>query len=90
MIEGYHLCVGGGWGAEQGVGRRLVDALPFDDILPAVERLLAFYLADRSHSGESFAAFVRKRTLEDLRAVAEPPSALDTKPVPPVLKLQSA
>ena len=31
MVEGYHLFVGGGWGAEQGIGRRLIDSLPFDD-----------------------------------------------------------
>src|SRR5439155_595018 len=47
MVEGYHLCVGGGYGAEQGVGRRLIDSMPFDTIPPAVERLLRDYLARR-------------------------------------------
>ncbi len=45
MVEGYHLCVGGGWGAEQGIGRQVVEALPFDAVPPAVERLLVDYRA---------------------------------------------
>ncbi|MGE5408878.1 MAG: hypothetical protein ACM3NV_09710, partial [Syntrophothermus sp.] len=77
MVEGYHLCVGGGWGAEQGIGRRLLDALPFDEIPPIVERLLLHYLAFRDGPEESFAAFVRRRSLEELRAVvARQPAAV--------------
>jgi ferredoxin-nitrite reductase len=71
MVEGYHLCVGGGWGAEQGVGRRLLDSLPFDAIPPIVERLLQHYLDGREGPGESFAAFARRRSIEALRAVVE-------------------
>ena len=48
MVEGYHLCVGGGWGAERGIGRRLLDAVPFDEVPPVVERLLRHYLDGRS------------------------------------------
>jgi ferredoxin-nitrite reductase len=71
MVEGYHLCVGGGWGAEQGIGRRVLDAVPFDDLPPAVERLLRDYLKRRSGPEESFAEFTRRQPVEDLRAVAE-------------------
>jgi len=85
MVEGYHLCVGGGWGAEQGVGRRVLDSLPFDEIPPAVERLLRHYLARRESSTQSFSSFVRRQTLEDLRGVAE-----GSEPVAPALSLQTA
>lgn len=76
LVEGYHLCVGGGYGAEQGIGRRLFDAMPFDAIPPAVERLLRAYLAQRLPN-ESFASFTRRQSLEALRAVGGPP-VLDT------------
>ena len=72
MVEGYHLCVGGGWGAEQGVGRRLLESLPFDEIPPIVERLLGHYLDAREGPDESFAAFARRRGVDALRAVADP------------------
>jgi ferredoxin-nitrite reductase len=69
MVEGYHLCVGGGWGLEQGIGRRLLESLPFDEIPPIVERLLLQYLDSREGPEESFAAFVRRHTIEDLRSI---------------------
>ena len=71
MVEGYHLCVGGGYGADQGVGRRLLDSLAFEDIPPIVERLLQHYLDHREGPGESFATFARRHPVEDLRAVVE-------------------
>lgn len=70
MVEGYHLFVGGGWGPEQGAGRRLLDSLPFEKIPPVVGRLIAHYLAARTGPDESFAAFARRHDVEDLRAVA--------------------
>jgi ferredoxin-nitrite reductase len=69
MVEGYHLCVGGGWGLEQGIGRRLLESLPFDEIPPIVERLLLQYLDSREGPEESFAAFVRRHSIEDLRSI---------------------
>lgn len=70
MVEGYHLCVGGGWGADQGIGRRLIDALPFDQVPTAVEGLLRHYLDRRRDADESFASFARGQTVETLRAAA--------------------
>jgi len=69
MVDGYHLCVGGGWGAEQGAGRRLFDSLAFEKIPPMLERLLEHYLAQRTGPDESFAAFARRQDDEVLRAV---------------------
>ena len=82
MVEGYHLCVGGGYGAEQGVGRRLIDSMPFDAIPPAVERLLRS-LPGRPRRGPTSRSppFARRHDLEALRAVAEP--SADLAPHPP-------
>jgi ferredoxin-nitrite reductase len=71
MVEGYHICVGGGWGADREVGRRLLDSVPFDEIPPIIERLLLHYLAHRETSEESFAGFARRHSIEELRAVIE-------------------
>ncbi len=69
MVDGYHLCVGGGWGVEQGAGRRLLDSLPFEKIPPILERLLGYYLTQRTDAEESFAAFARRHEVDELRAV---------------------
>ena len=90
MIEGYHLCVGGSYGVDRGIGRRLIDAMPFDAIPPAVERLLRHYLAERRAADEPFASFVRRLSLDTLRAIAEPPQAATSGSVVPSLTLQPA
>ena len=69
-VAGYHLCVGGGWGEARAIGRRIVDALPFDQVPPAVERLLRHYLAHRRAPEEPFAVFARRQNLETLRGIA--------------------
>ena len=67
MVEGYHLCVGGGYADLQGIGRMLFESLPFQEIPPKVERLLSFYLEQRSSPGEPFAEFTRRHEIEELR-----------------------
>jgi ferredoxin-nitrite reductase len=69
LVEGYHLCVGGGWGAEQGTGRRLLDSLPVEKIPPIIERLIGHYLANRAGPDESFALFARRHEVEALRSI---------------------
>ncbi len=70
LVEGYHLCVGGGWGEDRAIGHRLLDSLPFESVPPTVERLLQHYLDQRSSPDESFAAFARRTGVEELRNVA--------------------
>jgi len=66
-VEGYHLCVGGGFADLQAIGRVLFESLPFDEVPPTVERLLCFYLDRRFGPSESFAEFTRRFELEELR-----------------------
>jgi len=66
-VEGYHLCVGGGYADRQGIGRALFESLPFDEIPPTVGRLIGFYLDNRFGPEEPFATFARRFEVEDLR-----------------------
>lgn len=67
MVEGYHLCVGGGYADQQGIARTLFESIPFDEVPQTVERLLRFYLDARFGSVESFASFTRRFEIEELR-----------------------
>lgn len=70
MVDGYHLYVGGGWGAEQSIGRPLIESLPFEEVSETIERLLRHYLDSRESGEEPFAAFVRRQSTEELQAMA--------------------
>jgi ferredoxin-nitrite reductase len=69
-VDGYHLYVGGGVEQERGLGRELARNVPFADVPPIIERLLAGYL-DRREGGESFIAFARRHGMAELRDLAE-------------------
>jgi ferredoxin-nitrite reductase len=63
--EGYHLMVGGGSGAEAGLGREIARDIPAE-VLPArLETLLRGYL-ERREPGESFHAFANRHSVEEL------------------------
>src|SRR5688572_3922678 len=53
MVEGYHVYVGGGCGADQGLGREIARDVPADDAGPLVERMMRAYLEHRTDTGES-------------------------------------
>ncbi len=67
IVEGYHLCVGGGYADQQAIGRVLFESLPFDEVPPTIERLLCFYVDRRFGRSESFADFTRRFEIEELR-----------------------
>jgi ferredoxin-nitrite reductase len=67
LVEGYHVCVGGGYADQQGIGRVLFESLPFEEVPAAVERLLSFYLDQRFGPQEPFASFVRRFAIDELR-----------------------
>jgi ferredoxin-nitrite reductase len=75
MVEGYHLHVGGGWADQQGIARELRAAVPFEELPPLVERLVAAYLELRTSREESFADFVRQRELPELQEYLAAPAA---------------
>jgi ferredoxin-nitrite reductase len=70
-VEGFHVVVGGGYGAEAAIGRELWRDIRTEDCPSAVERLLRVYLDHRTGESETFQAFVRRHPIEHLRHLAE-------------------
>ena len=66
--EAYHVCVGGGFGANRAVGRQMFQAVPFEKLKPLVERMLAVYLEKRN-AGESFQNFTARHDLNSIQAI---------------------
>ncbi len=67
-VEGYHLHVGGGCGADRGLAREVLRDVRADELPAVVERLLAAYLAQRASPAEPFHVFARRHTVEQLRS----------------------
>jgi ferredoxin-nitrite reductase len=71
MVEGYHVFVGGGYGAEQGIGREVYRNVTATDLGPTVERMLRAYLESRTEESETFLAFCRRHETQQLKEVFE-------------------
>jgi ferredoxin-nitrite reductase len=72
MVEGYHVFVGGGYGEHREIGRQLAASVAFNDIPPLIEHLLSAWQNQRSHSDETFRAWVRGKSLEQLQTFIHP------------------
>ncbi len=64
-IEGYHIAVGGGSGAELRLGREVYRSIPADEVPQRIEAMLRVYLAQR-RSGETFFAFTSRHGVDEL------------------------
>jgi ferredoxin-nitrite reductase len=71
QVEGYHLHVGGGFGAQGAIGRLLRSDLRASDAPKAVEALLRAWMAHRIDASESFQAFTARHDIETLKQLAE-------------------
>lgn len=65
-VDGYHVFVGGGFGANRALGRQLFSGVPHDELLALVERMLAVYLSERT-PGERFQDFTVRHELRQLQ-----------------------
>jgi len=63
--EGYHLVIGGGSGAEAGLGREITRDISAEALPGRLETLLRGYLEQRA-AGESFHAFANRHSVEEL------------------------
>jgi ferredoxin-nitrite reductase len=70
-IEGFHIVVGGGTGANARIGREVFRDIPKRKCPGAVEMLLAAYLSNRSETAESFQFFANRFEPDMLRSLAE-------------------
>ncbi|HUA55582.1 MAG TPA: NirA family protein [Candidatus Sulfotelmatobacter sp.] len=64
-VEGYHVMVGGGAGAERTMAREIYKSVPADAAPAKLEAMLRAYLAHR-RDGESFHAFVNRHEIDAL------------------------
>ncbi len=70
-VEGYHIYVGGGAGAERSLGRELWPGVPFAEVPGRVEALLRAYLDHRLGPAETFHAFAKRWDVAALRQLCE-------------------
>ena len=68
--EGYQVVVGGGSDQDCGLARELIPAIPFDDLVPAMERLFSTY-CERRQSKESFLNFSRRHSIAELQSFCD-------------------
>ena len=66
--DGYHVFIGGGFGANQAVGRQVFSGVSMGDLKPTLEKMLKGYLRRRA-GGESFQKFTRRHDLNTLQAI---------------------
>jgi ferredoxin-nitrite reductase len=66
--DGYHVFVGGGFGANQTVGRQVFSGISFEDLKPTLEKVLKGYLRHRQ-PGEAFQKFTLRHDLNTLQAI---------------------
>ena len=71
QVEGYHLHVGGGFGAQGAIGRLLQSDVRASDAPQVVAALLRAWEAHRNDAQESFQAFTARHEIETLKQLAE-------------------
>jgi ferredoxin-nitrite reductase len=70
-VEGYHIHIGGGSGAEQRLGREIFQSVPTEALPARLEGMLCVYLAHR-RTGESFHAFAARHNDAELVTLFAP------------------
>ena len=69
QVEGYQICVGGGFGPDAACGREIYRDVKAEDAPKTVERMLKAYLAHRASADESFTAFTRRHDVPALKTL---------------------
>jgi ferredoxin-nitrite reductase len=71
QVEGYHIHVGGGFGADAKIARLMYENVTAEDMPHYVERLLAAYMKHRASADETFFAFANRHQAGELKAMAD-------------------
>jgi ferredoxin-nitrite reductase len=69
-VEGYHLHLGGGYGADRALAREILRDVPADELPVRIERILQAWLAGRL-PGEGFQAWANRHDVPSLVALFE-------------------
>jgi len=75
-VENYQLTLGGDGTEDATLGDRTGPGFPAEDLIPAIERIINFYLAERQGRNETFLAFYRRVGLAPFKAVLYPEHGL--------------
>ena len=70
-VEGYHIHVGGGFGADAAIAPEIYHDVKAEDAPKVVERMLKAYLAHRASPRESFLGFTRRHEIDALRSLID-------------------
>ncbi|AFL87524.1 NAD(P)H-dependent nitrite reductase catalytic subunit [Terriglobus roseus DSM 18391] len=66
--EGYQVNLGGSADNDQGMARELFPAMPYAEVIPALQGVFAIY-QQRHEASESFLEFTRRHAVEELRSM---------------------
>jgi ferredoxin-nitrite reductase len=75
-VEGYHVIVGGGSGAELELGREIYSSVPAEEVPKRIEAILEAYLA-RRRPDESFHEFTKRHSVEELTRLFNAPAFVE-------------
>jgi ferredoxin-nitrite reductase len=70
-VEGFHVFIGGGFGADASIGRELYRAVKAEDCPQLVARILQAYMAHRSGAAETFLSFTRRHDVVAFKSMIE-------------------
>ncbi len=70
-MEGYHVCLGGGFGNHQHVGRQIFTGIVFEELKSLIEKILKVYLTHRQES-EAFQTFCNRHEIGKLQELFSP------------------
>lgn len=80
VAEGYHIFVGGGYGADAHIGREMYRSVIAEDAPVVVERMLRAYLTHRSCDDETFVGFVTRHQTDELRGLFDAQGSTPAEP----------
>jgi len=70
-LEGFHVFIGGGFGADAGIARELYRNIKAQDCPQLIAHILQAYLRHRAGVGEEFVAFARRHDIDALKSMIE-------------------
>jgi sulfite reductase (NADPH) hemoprotein beta-component len=76
-VENYQITLGGDGTETAAIGEKMGPGFAYDQVVPAIERLVRTYLAQRDGAGETFLMAVRRLGLEPFKAALYGESARD-------------
>src|SRR6516165_1468545 len=76
-VEGYHIVVGGGSGADIELGREVCHSVPAEEMPKRIEAILRAYLAQRQ-ADENFHEFTKRHSVEELIQRFNAPEFVET------------